>query len=65
MLMVELFECYVKADVDGDGVAETVRAYYAGAGATGELLDWEVWDDDVPFSDIPASLCPIAGTRGR
>jgi hypothetical protein len=34
---VELFECYVKADVDGDGVAETIRAFYAGAGGTGEL----------------------------
>lgn len=58
MLTVELFECYVKADVDGDGIAETVRAYYAGAGATGELLDWEVWDDDVPFSDIPCEPVP-------
>jgi hypothetical protein len=58
MLMVELFECYVKADVDGDGIAETVRAYYAGAGASGELLDWEVWDDDLPFSDIPCEPVP-------
>jgi hypothetical protein len=58
MLQVELYECYVKADVDGDGVAETVRAFYAGAGATGELLDWEVWDDDVPFSDIPCEPVP-------
>lgn len=58
MIMVELFECYVKADVDGDGIAETVRAYYAGAGGTGELLDWEVWDDDVPFSDIPCEPIP-------
>lgn len=58
MLMIELFECYVKADADGDGVAETVRAYYAGAGGTGELLDWEVWEDDVPFSDIPCEPVP-------
>jgi len=58
MLMVELFECYVKADVDGDGVAETIRAFYAGSGATGELLDWEVWEDDVPFSDIPCEPVP-------
>lgn len=58
MLTVELFECYVKADVDGDGIAETVRAYYAGAGASGELLDWEVWDDDLPFSDIPCEPVP-------
>src|SRR6185312_7579245 len=58
MLLVELFECYVKADVDGDGIAETVRAFYAGAAGTGELLDWEVWDDDVPFSDIPCEPVP-------
>jgi hypothetical protein len=58
MLLVELFECYVKADVDGDGIAETVRAFYAGSGSTGELLDWEVWEDDVPFSDIPCEPIP-------
>lgn len=58
MLQVELFECYVKADVDGDGVAETVRAFYAGGPGTGELLDWEVWEDDVPFSDIPCEPVP-------
>jgi hypothetical protein len=58
MVFVELFECYVKADVDGDGVAETVRAYYAGAQGAGELLDWEVWEDDVPFSDIPCEPIP-------
>lgn len=58
MLMVELFECYVKADVDGDGIAETIRAFYAGAQGTGELLDWEVWEDDVPFSDIPCEPIP-------
>lgn len=58
MLQIELFECYVKTDVDGDGVAETVRAFYAGAQGTGELLDWEVWEDDVPFSDIPCEPIP-------
>lgn len=58
MMMVELFECYIKADVDGDGIAETVRAFYAGAQGTGELLDWEVWEDDTPFSDIPCEPVP-------
>lgn len=58
MALVELFECYVKADADGDGVAETIRAFYAGSGSTGELLDWEVWEDDVPFSDIPCEPIP-------
>lgn len=58
MLEIELFECYVKVDVDGDGIAETVRAFYAGAGGAGELLDWEVWEDDLPFSDIPCEPVP-------
>lgn len=58
MMLVELFECYVKADVNGDGIAETVRAFYAGNAGSGELLDWEVWDDDVPFSDIPCEPIP-------
>lgn len=58
MALVELFECYVKADADGDGIAETIRAFYAGSGSTGELLDWEVWEDDVPFSDIPCEPIP-------
>jgi hypothetical protein len=58
MMLVELYECYVKVDVDGDGIAETVRAYYAGAAGAGELLDWEVWEDDVPFSDIPCEPVP-------
>lgn len=58
MMLVELFECYVKADVDGDGIAETVRAFYAGNAGSGEMLDWEVWEDDVPFSDIPCEPIP-------
>jgi hypothetical protein len=58
MMLIELFECYVKADIDGDGIAETIRAFYAGAGGAGELLDWEVWEDDVPFSDIPCEPVP-------
>jgi hypothetical protein len=58
MALVELFECYVKADVDGDGVAETIRAFYAGGHGSGELLDWEVWEDDLPFSDIPCEPVP-------
>jgi len=58
MDLIEVYECYVRADADGDGIAETIRAYYAGQAGTGELLDWEVWDDDVPFSDIPCDPVP-------
>ena len=55
---IEIFECYVKVDIDGDGIAEMVRAYIAGSGGTGELLDWEEWEDDCPFSDIPCEPRP-------
>lgn len=56
--LIEVYECYVKADANGDGIAETIRAYYAGSAGSGELLDWEVWDDDLPFSDIPCEPVP-------
>lgn len=55
---IDFYECYVKADVNNDGVAETVLAYYAGAGGTGELLDWSVWDDETPFTQIPCEPVP-------
>lgn len=56
--LIEVFECYMKLDTDGDGVSELVRVYYAGSEGQGELLDWEVWDDDVPFTDIPCEPVP-------
>lgn len=55
---IELYECYVRADVNGDGIAETVLAYYAGGTGSGTLLDWEIWDDDLPFSQIPCEPVP-------
>lgn len=58
MEIVELFECYLKVDVDDDGIAETIRAYYAGTSSGGELLDWEVWEDEGPFYDIPCDPIP-------
>lgn len=50
---IDLYECYLRVDVDDDGVAETIRAYYAGDAGAGTVLDWEVWDDEVPFDNIP------------
>lgn len=47
---VEVFECYIRADMDGDGIAELRKVVYAG----NEILsDEEI--DLVPFH----SLCPI------
>ena len=50
MELVEYFECYVKTDLDGDGVAELHRVCYAG----NEVLMSEECDY-VPFH----SVCPI------
>jgi len=50
---VDLYECFLRVDVDGDGVAETIRVYYAGDAGAGSILDWEVWDDETPFDTIP------------
>lgn len=55
---IELFECYINIDVDDDGIAERVRAYMAGSGENGELLDWETWDDDLPFTDLVTMRIP-------
>ena len=57
MQQVDYFECYIRVDVDGDGEAELVRVCYAG-GESGKLLDWEVWEDEHPFDDIPCNPIP-------
>jgi hypothetical protein len=47
---VEVYECYIKTDYDGDGIAELRKVTYAGT----EILDNEEVDF-VPF----CSICPI------
>lgn len=48
---IEVFECYIRTDVDGDGMAELLKVTYAGMT---EILDQEEVDH-IPF----ASICPI------
>jgi hypothetical protein len=47
---VEVYECYVRADMDGDGLAELLQVWYAG----NKILE-ETETDYIPFH----SLCPI------
>jgi len=54
---VEIIESYIKVDYDGDGVAETLRVLVGGAGNT-KVLDWEVWETEVPFTDFVAERVP-------
>jgi hypothetical protein len=56
---VELYECYIKADINGDGISEAARAYFAGNSGQGTLLDWEGWEaGDSPFYLIPCEPVP-------
>ncbi len=57
MQLVEYHECFVMVDADGDGEAEMIRACYGG-GQNGKLLDWEVWEDEDPFDNIPCEPIP-------
>lgn len=51
---VDLYECYIKFDVNGDGISETVKAFYAG----GHILGHEIWNDETPFDKIPCHPIP-------
>lgn len=53
---VEIVEAYIKVDHDGDGVAETLRVMVGGGSS--EVLDWEEWDSDLPFTDFVAERVP-------
>lgn len=55
---IDLYECYVRIDVDGDGVAELCRVWYAGNIGGGQVLSWDVWEDEIPFTDIPCYPIP-------
>lgn len=57
MELVDYYECFIRIDVDDDGEAELVRACFAGS-QNGKLLDWEVWEDEHPFDDIPCEPIP-------
>jgi len=50
MQEIEVYECYIRTDVDGDGIAELRQVFYAGS----EILA-DVETDYMPFH----SICPI------
>ena len=55
---IDLYEIYMRVDVDGDGIAEMIQVWYAGRGGAGVVLGWEEWEDEVPFTDIPCYPVP-------
>lgn len=56
--IIDLYECYIYADADGDGEAEHLQVWYAGNAGQGEVLSFDEWEDDVPWSDIPCYPIP-------
>lgn len=60
---IEIIECYLDIDHDGDGIAERLRIVVGGDGYS-KILDWEVWEDEVPFTDFVAERVPHR-YRGR
>jgi hypothetical protein len=55
---IDLYECYMRADKDGDGEAELLQVWYAGNAGSGMILSQDEWEDDVPFTDIPCYPVP-------
>lgn len=51
--LIDTYECYLEADMDGDGIAEPVQVWYGGTVGAGVVLGWDYWEDDTPFTDIP------------
>lgn len=52
MQEVDVYECYMMYDADGDGIAERYKILAAGPNGARELLSMEPWPDDVPFVDL-------------
>lgn len=55
---IEVAECYIRVDYDGDGVAELRRVIMAGGRGEENIIANEPWDDMVPFGDLVAEREP-------
>lgn len=55
---IEIIECFVRVDYDGDGIAELRRVIYAGGCDEAKMLENEPWDDMIPFGDLVAEREP-------
>lgn len=61
---VEVYECYARLDVDGDGISEWRQIIMAGPQGGQKLLDQQEWDAMLPFTDIVPDPIPHVW-RGR
>ncbi len=56
MREVQVTECYIHVDLDGDGIAERRQVTVAGTGA--RILKNEVWEGPVPFVSLTPVIMP-------
>lgn len=57
--MVEYFEVFVCADMDGDGIAELLKVCGGGDANSPTILSWEEWDEELsPYVDLPCEIAP-------
>jgi Skp family chaperone for outer membrane proteins len=57
MEQIQVYECYVQVDRDGDGIAEWTRVIMAGGMSSDHIMDVEEWGDPIPFAMlIPARI---------
>jgi len=54
---IEIVEAYMPMDADGDGIAEMMKVVVAGPNSA-TVLDSELWEDEVPFTDFVAERVP-------
>ncbi|WP_319499324.1 hypothetical protein [uncultured Cohaesibacter sp.] len=55
---IEIYECYVKADANEDGIAEWLQVVVSGGQGARVILSVEEWDDDLPYFDVTALRVP-------
>lgn len=58
MEKVEVYECYIRCDYDGDDWPEWRKVVLAGAGSEKDILANDEWTDPVPFFDLCAMIVP-------
>ena len=55
---IDVHECYIKADLDGDGLAEWSKVVVAGGYAERNILSIEEWGDPIPFASLDPMPVP-------
>lgn len=56
--LVQIWECFIQVDFDGDGIAEWRRVVTGDNASERQILLNEEWGDDLPFTDLVPDPIP-------